>query len=123
MVKKIILILILFFSIGLAPVYADCSNTSQDGSVKLCDPLTGSNGESPTMQALIGRIIKGVLGLVGSLALAMFIYGGFTWMLAAGNPSSVEKGKQILIWATIGLIVIFSSYALVQFVFVDVLGV
>ena len=74
-------------------------------------------------QKLIGQVIKGVLGLVGSLALAMFVYGGFTWMLAAGNSTNVEKGKQILIWATIGLIVIFSSYALVQFVFKDVLGV
>ncbi len=104
-----------------------CTTVSSDttktgGTVTLTDPLgIGNTASGP--QQLIGKIIKGVLGLVGSLALAMFVYGGFTWMLAAGNPTNVEKGKQILIWATIGLIVIFSSYALVQFVFVDVLGV
>jgi len=29
-------------------------------------------------------------------------------MTAAGNAEKVEKGKQILVWATIGLIVIFT---------------
>ena len=43
-------------------------------------------------------------------------------MTAAGTAEKVEKGKQILLWATIGLIVIFTSYALVKFVFTS-LGV
>ena len=43
-------------------------------------------------------------------------------MLAAGNNEKVQKGKDILIWATIGLIIIFSAYAIVKFVFVG-LGV
>lgn len=81
-------------------------------TVTLDDPLKGA-----TPQTLIGRIIKGILGIVGSLALLMFIYGGFTWMTAAGSSEGVTKGKNILIWATMGLIVIFSSYALVTFVF------
>lgn len=83
------------------------------------DPVTLSNPipNSPTPQVLIGRVINATMGIVGSLALAMFIYGGFVWMLAAGNEQSVQKGKGILTWATIGLIVIFSSYALVSVVF------
>ena len=38
-------------------------------------------------------------------------------MTAAGNAEKVEKGKEIFIWAAIGLIVIFTSYALVRFIF------
>ena len=41
-------------------------------------------------------------------------------MTAAGTAEKVEKGKQILVWATIGLIVIFTSYALVRFVLYNV---
>ena len=37
-------------------------------------------------------------------------------MLAAGNAEAVKKGKDIIIWATIGLVIIFSAYALVKFV-------
>ena len=66
---------------------------------------------------MIGKVINAIMGIVGSLALAMFIFGGFTWMLAAGSSERVKKGKDIIIWAAIGLVVIFSSYALVQFVF------
>ena len=73
-------------------------------------------------QEFIGRIIRAILGIVGSLALVMFVYGGFNIMTAAGTAEKVEKGKQILVWATIGLIVIFTSYALVKFVFTS-LGV
>lgn len=123
--KKIKLILLLagvLFIYSFTPAVLADQCDAESGQVCLKDPLgIGSSASGP--QQLIGRIIKGVLGLVGSLALAMFVYGGFTWMLAAGNSTNVEKGKQILIWATIGLIVIFSSYALVQFVFKDVLGV
>jgi uncharacterized membrane protein YjfL (UPF0719 family) len=47
----------------------------------------------------------------------MFIYGGFVWMLAAGNDQRVQKGKDIILWAVIGLVVIFSAYAIVNMVF------
>ena len=52
----------------------------------------------------------------------MFIYGGLVWMTAAGANEKVQKGKDILIWATVGLVIIFTSYALVRFVLVDVFG-
>ena len=88
------------------------------GQVCLDNPL----GTNITPQIFIGKIIRAILGIVGSLALVMFIYGGFNIMTAAGTAEKVEKGKQILVWATIGLIVIFTSYALVKFVFTS-LGV
>ncbi|MDD5291106.1 MAG: pilin [Patescibacteria group bacterium] len=90
--------------------------------VTLDNPLgKTAAGKDISPQELIGRIISAVLGIVGSLALAMFIYGGFTIMTAAGTAEKVEKGKQILIWAAIGLIIIFTSYALVNFVLTNVI--
>jgi hypothetical protein len=86
------------------------NNLSSGAAVKLNNPL----GDTTTVPILIGNIINAALGIVGSLALIMFIYGGFTWMLAAGNESAVEKGKNIITWAAIGLVVIFASYSLVR---------
>ena len=65
---------------------------------------------------LIGNIIKAVLGLVGSIALLMFISGGFRWILSGGNEEQVTKGKQTLIWASLGLAVVFMSYLVVKFI-------
>jgi len=89
------------------------------GEACINDPLNLGAGGVPI---LIGRIIKAILGVVGSLALVMFIYGGFLWMTSSGNRDKVEKGKNTLVWATIGMVVIFASYALVKFVLGDVLG-
>ena len=44
-------------------------------------------------------------------------------MMAAGSNERVQKGKDILMWATIGLVVIFSAYAMVKFVLQGVTGV
>ncbi|MBI4281079.1 hypothetical protein HY628_02700 [Candidatus Uhrbacteria bacterium] len=71
---------------------------------------------APTVQALAGDIIRAVLGLVGSLALIMFIYGGFLWLTSGGNPDKIKQGRDTLIWAAIGLVFIFSSYIVARFV-------
>lgn len=91
--------------------------STSGSAVSLTDPLGGA-----TPQILIGKVINAVLGLVGSIALAMFVWGGFSWMTAGGNTEKVQKGKDIIIWATLGLVVIFLSYALVNFVIANVIG-
>ena len=35
-------------------------------------------------------------------------------MTAAGNQEKVTKGRDVLVWAAVGLFIIFSSYALVN---------
>lgn len=65
---------------------------------------------------LMGRVIKSALGFAGIVALLMFIYGGFTYMTAAGESEKIEKGKNAVIWATIGLIALFSSYFIADFI-------
>lgn len=87
-----------------------CNPSCSSGTCTLCNPLTVS-----TPQAFIGLAINAVLGVVGSLALLMFIYGGLTWMTSSGNEEKVKKGREIIIWSAIGLVVIFMSYALTRF--------
>lgn len=84
-------------------------------TVNLTNPIS-----SDSISALIGRVITAVLGVVGSIALLMVIYGGFTWMLAAGNSEKIKKGRDIIVWAMLGLVVIFTSYALVRFVITSI---
>jgi len=120
--KTIILVLfILSFLILTASTISAATQTNPEpantpatsATVSLANPL----GEGKTnIPMLLGTIINSVLGIVGSLALVMFIYGGITWMLSAGNQEQVTKGKNILIWAAAGIVIIFISYALVKFV-------
>jgi hypothetical protein len=110
-------------STGDTPASSDgtpASSGTIEPPIPLTNPLTGKS-DTPDINLIIGKALNGALGLVGSIALVMFIYGGFTWMLAAGSPQRVTKGKDILVWATIGLVVIFSAYGLVNFIFTSVL--
>ena len=72
---------------------------------KLLNPL----GDGTTPEILIGRIIKALLGLSGSVALLMFVWGGVLY-LTAGDSKRVDTAKTTLKNAAIGLAVIFLSY-------------
>ncbi|MFC1678392.1 hypothetical protein ACFLZ9_01495 [Patescibacteria group bacterium] len=61
-------------------------------------------------------IARWILGIVGSLALLAFVYGGVLFLISGGNRETVQKGKQVMIGAVIGLAIVFASYLIVGFV-------
>jgi len=63
------------------------------------------------------NLSKIILGIVGSLSLIAFVAGGLMMMLSAGNPEWVTRGKQTIIGAVIGLIIVFTSYTIIFFVY------
>ena len=63
-----------------------------------------------------------ILGLVGSLSLLAFVYGGVTFLLSGGSSDEIKKGQGILKAAVIGIIITFSS-ALIINVFLGGLGI
>lgn len=80
---------------------------------KLFNPL----GSTVTIQGVIGRGIKAVLGLIGALALLMFVWGGVLWVSAGGNDKRVTEATTILKNSFIGLLIILFSYTVVALVF------
>lgn len=86
-------------------------NLPPSSNLKLDNPLG-----TESVNELVGRVINSVMGIVGSLALLMFVYGGLTWMTSSGSQDKVKKGKDILLWSAVGLIVIFGAYALTKFI-------
>lgn len=85
-------------------------------------PLYNPLGEV-SLPILIGRAIQAVLGITGSLALLMFVWGGFVWLTSAGVPARIKSGRDTLMWASIGIAVIFGAYALVNFLITSAAGV
>lgn len=64
----------------------------------------------------IMMIINYVLAIVGVVALAYIVYGGFLYITSNGDSSQVDKAKNIVIYAVIGIVVIGVAAALVNFV-------
>jgi len=67
------------------------------------------------------KVSQFILGLVGSLSLLMFVYGGITFILSAGSADKVNEAKRILVASVVGLIIVFSSWLIIRF-FVSMLG-
>ena len=66
--------------------------------------------------------ISGIVGksltpmFIGVTFLGIMIYAGFTWMMARGNEQEVERAKNIIIYAVIGLVVVLAAYAIVKII-------
>ena len=80
----------------------------------LPNPLGEGNTD---LSLIIGRIIRGILSMLGVLALVMFIYGGILWMTSGGSEDKIRKGKDTIVWSILGLAIIFASYSILNFVF------
>jgi len=69
-----------------------------------------------TPQSIVGTVIGAILSLLGVIFFLLVFYGGIRWMLAQGNESEVEKAKEILIAATIGLVIVLAAYSITAFI-------
>lgn len=92
-------------------------NAAGPTTIDLENPL----GTTDTFVIVGERVVKPVLGIIGSIALIMFVYGGFMWLTSGGSPDKIKTGRDVFMWSSIGIVVILSSYVLLKFVF-DALG-
>lgn len=96
----------------------DATPTSQPSSgspIVLQNPL----GAGATLYTVINRVISAFLGMVGALALLVFVWAGLTWM-TAGSSDRVQKAKDMMKYAVIGLAMIAFAYGITNF-FIDAL--
>jgi hypothetical protein len=70
-----------------------------------------------TIQEAIGRVINGVAGVLAAVAVAFIVAGGIRILTAGGNEQSVQSGKKMIIYALVGLAIIFFAYVGLNFIF------
>jgi len=76
----------------------------------------GTGLGSGDVRLLIARIIRVALGLLGIVAVALVIWGGYMYMTAAGNEEQSADGRKIVVAGVVGLIIILAAYAIASFV-------
>lgn len=65
-------------------------------------------------------IINVVIGVIGFVAVAFIIFGGFQYTTSAGDPGKVKKAKDTILYGIIGLVVAMLAHAIVNFVLSNV---
>lgn len=112
----IILVIILFSTNIILVAAADPVTTG--GSSYFANPL----GDRATIYTIIQRIIKYLIMIGAPILAIMVIYGGYLILTAGDDPEKVKGGKNTILYAAIGYIIILSSYGVI-FIINEVLGV
>jgi len=69
------------------------------------------------LSEIIGTVIQMALSLLGVIFLVLMLYAGYHWMTAQGEEEKVNKAKDTITRAIIGLIIVVGSYAIWAFIF------
>lgn len=117
MKKKILTIFILFVSL-CGVLFFVGSDMAVAGNYGLDEVTKGSSlNKNKDVSTMLGQVLGVALSLIGVAFFLLMLYGGILWMTARGNSQQTEKALNTIISAIIGLVIILSSYLLVQFVF------
>ena len=63
-----------------------------------------------------------VLGILGSLAILFFVYGGLKYILSHGNSESVASAQNVLINTVLGVALTLLAWVLVNFIVLAMTG-
>jgi hypothetical protein len=71
-------------------------------------------GGATGLRGLVLTIVNYILGFLSIVAVMMIIYGGMLYVTAAGKQETVDKGKKILMYTIIGIVIIMLSFVIVN---------
>ncbi len=69
-----------------------------------------------TLAETAGTVVKAALSLIGIIFLSLMVYAGFLWMNARGDEGEIDKSKEIIKAAIIGLIITTAAYSITAWV-------
>lgn len=57
-------------------------------------------------------ILFPLITLLTAIALLMFLWGGFQFVVSSGNPEGRKTGQRHMLWGIIGMLIMLSAYAI-----------
>ena len=94
---------------GFRPWYYGLTQSDTDCTLKVPGVSNSSQPNDVDLTVFVWAIILNILailfGVIGYLAIGFLIFGGFTYVMARGDPGRIAKGKNTVIRAIIGLVI------------------
>ena len=85
------------------------SGGGSSGAIEIDNPLTWKS-----FAELTNSIINYLFYLALAITPLIIVIAGYYLLTSGGDPQKVKKAKDIIIWALVGLVVVFLSAALVS---------
>jgi hypothetical protein len=110
-----------FFMLLLTPTFAaDCDPTTAGSdpiqSGANCAQASGTTDNLFGDDGLFKKVSNILIFLVGAVSVIMLIIGGFRYVVSGGDSAGVEGAKNTILYAIVGIVVAFLSYAAVNFI-------
>lgn len=113
----VIIAALLFVNVAIlapSPTYAanDVCNSKVPASVK---KAAGCKGNSDDLQKNITNILNAIIGIAGLVAVVFVVIGGIQYMTSTGDAAKVQKAKNTILYALIGLVICALAFAITNF--------
>ena len=63
-----------------------------------------------------GGLVLGLFAFFLLVAMNIFLFGGFIWLIANGNEDEVKRAKKFIVFGLISLVMIIFTFVIVTFV-------
>jgi len=113
--KKILFIILLSLLVVPSLVKA-VPNIGVDSAQQIAGQAGYAPANEYTLSETVGRYIRVILSLTGTIFLGLTVYAGFLWMTASGNEEQVTKATDIIKMAVIGLVITLAAFSITAFV-------
>lgn len=111
-IRKAVVSLLIVAGISLVALpAANAALISPDDSP---DEIAQATGGETSAKNLVKTIVDYFLMFLGFIATLMIIYGGILYVTSAGNEENAKKGKTIILYAAVGIVIILLSFAIVN---------
>lgn len=70
----------------------------------------------PYIANYINAVYKYLLGAGALLAIVLLMWGGFQWMVSAGNATTVNSAKTTMLQASLGLLLLFGAFTILYII-------
>lgn len=97
------------------PGYGICDNAEGYSSEELAQMGCNQDSDVQPGQSAI-NIIYAVISIMGVLAVIMIIIGGIWYIVSQGDPNRTKRGRDTVIFAALGLVIVLLAFAIVNFV-------
>lgn len=82
--------------------------------VPQCDWEAGQTYGLGAFTQIVINILRLIWCIIGAIALAMFVVGGFWWLTARGEEQQIKQGWDTLINAFIGVVIVLGSWVIIN---------
>lgn len=112
-IKKNLWVVVFIVTFSIVPIISFAQATNPAPVVPLENPL----GETKTIEAVLQKLLVGVIKIGIPIVAIAIIYSGFLFVKAQGNPEELTKAKEALLYSLIGAAILLGAWAITEVVF------